>query len=350
MPRPDWRKRAGTPFECEKRPAMGTRGMVVTNHPLASAAGAEILSAGGNAFDAATGSLFTLSVVDPMMVGIFGGGTAVIRLADGREIVLDGLSTAPAITRPDSYTPISDTWPDYMETQGRANRVGPKAIAVPGNLKAWCEVAARFGKLDLAALVAPAIRHAENGFRLSHYLATCIQEIELDLALHEGVGRHQLAGLRVGHGLPAERRGPPLDIPAHRNGGVEDALGDRLQSKRQEARAALDRDEARSIVQAVEVLADHDRIEQRKPVVAKQHRNLAQRIGGVHRFVAPGRAGLMVHDLEPVGDACFMGHHQHLAGVGRVGLVEEPHRRSPASFDLALGAGRARHPGHAVAR
>lgn len=34
-----WRARAGTSFACEKRPATGTRGMVVTNHPLASAAG-----------------------------------------------------------------------------------------------------------------------------------------------------------------------------------------------------------------------------------------------------------------------------------------------------------------------
>ncbi|CAN5377644.1 hypothetical protein BH11PSE4_BH11PSE4_31920 [soil metagenome] len=68
-----------------------------------------------------------------------------IHLADGREIVIDGLSTAPASTTPDSYTPVSDSWPDYMETADWANRVGPKAIAVPGNLKAWCKVSERFG-------------------------------------------------------------------------------------------------------------------------------------------------------------------------------------------------------------
>ena len=68
----------------EKRPATSSRGMVVTNHPLGSAAGAEMLAAGGNAVDAAIGALFALTVVEPMMVGIFGAGMTHLRLADGR--------------------------------------------------------------------------------------------------------------------------------------------------------------------------------------------------------------------------------------------------------------------------
>src|ERR1700691_2394687 len=100
-----WRARAGATFRCEKQPATGQRGMVVTNHPLASAGGAEMRAAGGNAIDAAIAAFFTLTVVEPMMVGILGGGMAHIRLADGRHVVIDGQSTAPLATSPTVYTP-----------------------------------------------------------------------------------------------------------------------------------------------------------------------------------------------------------------------------------------------------
>ena len=91
----DWRGRAGTAFQCRKQPASGSRGMVVSNHPLASAAGAEMLAAGGNAIDAAIATLFTLTVVEPMMIGLIGGGTAHIRTADGSHTIIDGMSAAP---------------------------------------------------------------------------------------------------------------------------------------------------------------------------------------------------------------------------------------------------------------
>jgi gamma-glutamyltranspeptidase/glutathione hydrolase len=190
----DWRLRAGVRFSTEKAPVTAEGGMAVTNHPLASAAAAEMMAAGGNAIDATIAALFTLTVVEPMMVGFFGGGVALIRMADGREVVLDGLSTAPAAARPDMYRPVSDTWPDYMETEGRANKRGAGAVAVPGTLKAWCEALERFGTMPLEAVLEPAIRHAARGFRVTAYLAACIAETAPDLALDPGMAAMFLPG------------------------------------------------------------------------------------------------------------------------------------------------------------
>jgi gamma-glutamyltranspeptidase / glutathione hydrolase len=162
--------------------------MVVTNHPLASAAGAEMLAGGGNAVDAAVAALFALSVVEPMMVGIFGAGHAQI-WKDGLHTVIDGYTTAPAAARPDMYRPVSDTWPDYMEARDRENSVGPRAVGVPGTLAGWCEMLRRFGTVDLATAMQPAIRHAEHGFRVTGYLGECSSEAAPDLARFEASAR-----------------------------------------------------------------------------------------------------------------------------------------------------------------
>ncbi len=189
-----WRARATTLFDCEKQPASGARGMVVTNHPLASAAGAEMLAAGGNAIDAAIAALFTLTVVEPMMVGILGGGMAHLRLADGRHLVIDGLSTAPLATGPETYTPDPDAPPSTMDAVGRKNALGPTAVAVPGTLKAWCDTLARFGTFSLPDVLEPAIRHAARGFRATPYLSECAAESAADLARDAEIARLILPG------------------------------------------------------------------------------------------------------------------------------------------------------------
>src|SRR5437588_7771337 len=140
-----WRDRTGTHFECKKQPASGSRGMVVSNHPLAAAAGAEMLAVGGNAIDAAIATLFTLTVVEPMMVGIIGGGMAHIRLSDGGHRFIDGQSTVPLAVKPDTYRSKPGSAPEVFDTIDDENLNGPKAVAVPGSLKAWCETLSRFG-------------------------------------------------------------------------------------------------------------------------------------------------------------------------------------------------------------
>jgi gamma-glutamyltranspeptidase/glutathione hydrolase len=189
-----WRGRAGTDFHPEKHPATARRGMVVANHPLGAAAGAEMLAGGGNAVDAAVATLFALTVVEPMMVGIFGAGLMHLGMPDGRGLVLDGYATAPAAARPTLYRPLSDTWPDYLRVEGDENVVGPLSVGVPGTLRSWCEALARFGRLDLSTVLQPAIRHAERGFRATGYLVETIAESAADLARFPETARTFLPG------------------------------------------------------------------------------------------------------------------------------------------------------------
>jgi gamma-glutamyltranspeptidase / glutathione hydrolase len=172
----NWRDRTDTAFTCQKQGASGSLGLVVSNHPLASSAGAEMLAAGGNAIDAAIATLFALTVVEPMMVGIIGGGMAHIRLADGSHRIIDGQSTVPLMVRPDAYRPKPGAPHDVFDTLDNENLCGPQAVAVPGALKAWCETLWRFGTMSLAEVMQPAIKHAARGFIATPYLSECIAD------------------------------------------------------------------------------------------------------------------------------------------------------------------------------
>ena len=156
-----WRDKAGSLFTAEKQEAVASRGMVAANHPLAAAAGLEMLAMGGNAIDAAVATVFALTVVEPMMVSIFGAGFVNFYDAStGNSVIVDNYTVAPTAATPDMYIPVSDTWPLYLETVGQKNRVGYLAVAVPGALKSWCYLEAGYGRLDLETVLQPAIRYA----------------------------------------------------------------------------------------------------------------------------------------------------------------------------------------------
>jgi gamma-glutamyltranspeptidase/glutathione hydrolase len=136
-----------------------------------------MLAAGGNAIDAAIATLFTLTVVEPMMVGIIGGGMAHIRLADGSHRVVDGQSTVPRSVRPDTYTSKPGSAAHVFDTVGDENLIGARAVAVPGSLKAWCETLRNYGTMSLADVLQPAIKHAARGYLATPYLHECISDV-----------------------------------------------------------------------------------------------------------------------------------------------------------------------------
>jgi gamma-glutamyltranspeptidase/glutathione hydrolase len=132
---------------------MGRRGVVASAHPLASMAGVEMLLAGGNAMDAAVAVASTLNVVEPFMSGA--GGIGLMLVSRGAERhVLDFIGRAPRAA--DAQRCTAD------ELVG-----GPKACATPGNLGGWLAGLERFGSMDRARVLAPAIGHAERGVPLT---------------------------------------------------------------------------------------------------------------------------------------------------------------------------------------
>ncbi|MGI8690936.1 MAG: gamma-glutamyltransferase [Thermomicrobiales bacterium] len=169
------------PLALRKAEVVASRGVVTSNHPLASNAGVEMLARGGNAVDAAVATLFALTVVEPMMVSVFGAGFFVIRDgATGTVVTLDNYATCPAAATATMYTPIPD--PVEWLAEGDANRIGYKAVGVPGALKGWAEALRRFGRLSLADVMAPAIRFAADGYPASPYLVQSITETAPALA------------------------------------------------------------------------------------------------------------------------------------------------------------------------
>jgi len=132
---------------------------IAAAHPLATAAGHEILKRGGNAFDAAVAVAAVLAVVEPYASGLGGGGLWLLhRAADGHQVMVDARETAPAGVKPELYIDSSGKPIRGATTEGGA------AAAIPGAPAALVHVAGGYGALPLAASLAPAVRHARDGF------------------------------------------------------------------------------------------------------------------------------------------------------------------------------------------
>jgi gamma-glutamyltranspeptidase/glutathione hydrolase len=153
---------SGAPFvAASTEPVHAWHGIVVSVHELASRAGVEIMQAGGNAIDAAVATGFALAVVHPPAGNLGGGGFMLVRMADGKLHFLDYREKAPEAAKADMY----------LDAQGNviegATEYGYKAIGVPGSVAGMVYAEQKYGKLTLQQVMAPAIRLAREGYRLS---------------------------------------------------------------------------------------------------------------------------------------------------------------------------------------
>jgi len=157
--RPEW------PREAVRAP----KAMVVSDEPLASQAGVEILKKGGNAVDAAVAVAFALAVTQPAAGNLGGGGFLLVRMADGRAGFVDYRETAPARGSRDMYIRADGS------LDSEAATVGYRSVAIPGTV-AGMELALRtYGSMKLAEVMAPGIRLAEQGFPVSEKLARSLR-------------------------------------------------------------------------------------------------------------------------------------------------------------------------------
>ena len=144
-------------------------GVVVTDHHAAVRAGMEILEQGGNAVDAAVAAAFALAVVDPASSGLGGGGVMVVY--QSREKKAHALD----------FTAVSPAMAPALYRSGAGVRVNPPesgvlAVGVPGTVAGLAEGLKRFGRLPLETVLAPAIRYATEGSRVTASLRRAIED------------------------------------------------------------------------------------------------------------------------------------------------------------------------------
>lgn len=155
-------RQTGQPF-ASRSEVIAANGMAATSQPLATQVALEILRSGGNAIDAAIAANAVLGLVEPTGCGIGGDLFAIVWDAENEE--LTGLNAS-------GRSPKSLTL-DHFRERGldEIPYLGPLSVSVPGAVDGWFELHGRYGKLPMSAVLAPAIRYAEQGFPVTEIIA-----------------------------------------------------------------------------------------------------------------------------------------------------------------------------------
>ncbi|MEH6617114.1 MAG: gamma-glutamyltransferase [Porticoccus sp.] len=147
-------------------PITSKTGMVVSQEAIASRVGADILSKGGNAIDAAVATGFALAVTLPQAGNLGGGGFMLIHLAEtDKTLAIDYREMAPAAAHQALFLN------EHSEVDERLARFSHQSAGVPGTVSGLTHVLARYGTMSLQQTMSPAIALAEQGFQISGSLA-----------------------------------------------------------------------------------------------------------------------------------------------------------------------------------
>lgn len=150
-------------------PEYGSKGMVASDHPLASKAGAAILKKGGHAVDAVIATALAAGVVQPASSGLGGGGFAVVQMKGDAPFVLDFRERAPKAADRDIFV---------NSTKPQASQLGGLAVAIPGEAQGLAALHAKYGQLSLKTITKPALSLARNGFPLGVHLNKALGKLD----------------------------------------------------------------------------------------------------------------------------------------------------------------------------
>ncbi len=156
-------------YNTQFHPTLARRGMVVSQDKHASEAGLEILRMGGNAIDAAVATGFALAVTHPQAGNLGGGGFMLIYLkSEDRVIALDYREMAPRAASRDMFLNAGG------DVDNRRARFSMQSSGVPGTVMGLTDAQAKYGALPLSAVMAPAVRLADEGFIMNWALSASL--------------------------------------------------------------------------------------------------------------------------------------------------------------------------------
>ena len=157
---------------------MAKRGIVAAGHPVTAEAGASILRTGGNAVDAAVGSLTTAFTAESVLTAAGGGGFLMLRQTDGKVLVYDGFARMPHTSIESVNDPDFRAIPvDFGDTVQEFH-IGRASIATPGLMAMLFQAHARHGRMPIAEVLQPAVAAARDGVLLNALQASFMHLLE----------------------------------------------------------------------------------------------------------------------------------------------------------------------------